>query len=68
MANNIGPELETIRTGRYGSDIRMAIHDALDKLNTATLAIIDDPTKFVVEGAVGIATFDPYDTDEEEGE
>lgn len=35
MANNIGPELNTIQNGKYGSDIRMAIHDAIEKLNTA---------------------------------
>lgn len=30
---NITEELNTIKNSRYGSEIRMAIHDALDKLN-----------------------------------
>lgn len=68
MANNIGPELEQIRFGHYGSDIRMAIHDAIEKLNTATETLIEDPSKFIVEGAVVIATFAPYDESEEEEE
>lgn len=32
---NITEELEIIKTSRYGSEIRQAIHDALDKLNQA---------------------------------
>lgn len=32
---NITEELNTIKNSRYGSEIRMAIHDALDKLNYA---------------------------------
>lgn len=30
----IANELNTIRNGRYGIDIRDAIHDAIDKINT----------------------------------
>lgn len=30
---NISRELEKIRNGRYGIDIRQAIHDALKKIN-----------------------------------
>lgn len=32
MSNNIDPELQKIRNGLYGEDIRTAIHDALGKL------------------------------------
>lgn len=32
MSNNIDPELQQIRNGLYGEDIRTAIHDALGKL------------------------------------
>lgn len=32
---NITDELNTIKNGRYGSEIRTAIHDALDKLEKA---------------------------------
>lgn len=34
MAVDISSELQTIRTGVYGEDIRMAIYDALKKLET----------------------------------
>lgn len=33
MAVKIDTELEIIRSGRYGEDVRIAIHDALEKLN-----------------------------------
>lgn len=33
MLANIDNELDVIKTGRYGSDIRMAIHSALKKVN-----------------------------------
>lgn len=59
MANNIDQELETIRTGRYGSDIRMAIHDAINKLNEAANDINEHPEKYTPAGAVGIVEFDP---------
>jgi hypothetical protein len=32
MSNNIDTELQQIRNGLYGEDIRTAIHDALGKL------------------------------------
>lgn len=32
MSNNIDPELQTIKNNIYGHDIRMAIHDAIEKL------------------------------------
>lgn len=32
----ISSELQTIVTGRYGSDIRMAIHDAIQKINVSS--------------------------------
>lgn len=32
----ISQELQTIVTGRYGSDIRMAIHDAIQKVNVSS--------------------------------
>ena len=52
MASNIGPELEKIRFGHYGSDIRMAIHDALEKLDKAT-----EEATIIQNDDVGIATF-----------
>ena len=41
---NITIELETIKNSRYGSEIRMAIHDALDKLNYAAEHHHPEPT------------------------
>ena len=32
MGVDINTELQTIRQGRYGNDIRIAIHDALEKI------------------------------------
>lgn len=42
MAVDISTELRTIRTGVYGEDIRMAIHDALKKLETGMKSVVTD--------------------------
>jgi hypothetical protein len=41
---NITEELDIIKNSRYGSEIRMAIHDALDKLNYAAEHQHPEPT------------------------
>lgn len=41
---NITEELNTIKNSRFGSDIRMAIHDALEKLNYAAEHQHPEPT------------------------
>lgn len=56
---NITEELNTIKNSRFGSDIRMAIHDALEKLNYA--AEHQQPTPTPGGGqmvSTGIAAFD----------
>lgn len=55
---DISAELTTIYNGRYGSDIRMAIHDALNKLSKAapTPVAIDYIAGFTVPKTYGIST------------
>ena len=57
MASNIETELEKIKNGHYGSDIRMAIHDAIEKLNVAIGKIDEETPTYTRLGAIGIAEF-----------
>ena len=40
----IDSELDTIKTHRYGEEVRMAIHDALDKLEKTSGGSMNKPT------------------------
>ena len=50
---NITEELEIIKNSRYGSEIRMAIHDAIDKLNKAASARPAPPEPSKVGAVMG---------------
>jgi hypothetical protein len=45
---NITRELQDIRVGRYGVDIRFPIHDALEKLANETPAIDPDGPWYII--------------------
>lgn len=57
MSNNIDPELNVIQNGHYGSDIRMAIHDAIEKLNKAAQAPHEETDTYTNLGIIGCAEF-----------
>lgn len=54
MSNNIDPELQQIRNGLYGEDIRTAIHDALGKLWVLAESKEPEPGGGTVHGAASI--------------
>ena len=44
MSTNISTELHTIATAKYGSDMREAIHDAINKINKSAFGDFEDTT------------------------
>lgn len=44
----IDSELDTIKTHRYGEEVRMAIHDALDKLEKTSGGSMNKPTRAIL--------------------
>ena len=48
----IDTELSTIQSGRYGQDVRMAIHDALDILEQTTPVGFPMPMDFTISNTI----------------